>query len=445
MKRSTVAIAVLMSLVWLVPVGVGAQGDEVTIVTYGESVQGTITGDHYEYLYQFAGNAGDSIYASVVELSNSYLNVELVIRDSAGQIVLEEGWYSAVDYLGPYTLPADGDYTVQVSRYGGADGSGTGNFAFIVDLADVQGLTPGTPVEGMLDQPAAIQFWSYDGAEGDVMSISAEGNGLEFVLIDPSGWQIAHEGPGTTPVDNFVLLEETGVFTLLLQTGHLDGSNYALDVVVYDPVELTRGEAAAGEIGGAVSAGYFSAYVTEDELLRLEIVSDDVDFDATVYVYDSEGWLTESAYDSDEDEFNLLVEPWVAAEEGEYYIVVSPDEDYADAIPYTVTIRESELALLSLGEMVTDTLNNDTPRFRYALPGEEGQQWRVILQQVDGECAPELRIDNRDEMGLYFDNRWATLLQTDITLPVGGYYVFQVERGLYRGECVFELVVDLVE
>ena len=147
---------------------------------------------------------------------------------------------------------------------------------------------------------------------------------------------------------------------------------------------------------------------------------------------DNEKVLTDNSEKADDGANRRVEEAMVAL-----HRAVAISQFYPNSNPVMREALES-----TFGALIN--IDDDT-RFRYALPGEEGQQLRVTLTQTDGECAPELRIKNRDETGLVIDHKWATSMHIDITLPMAGYNVFEVSRGNYRNDCVFELLVEPIE
>lgn len=433
----------LLVLGGLVPTLALAQDDSTGTIGYGQPVQGTITDDEYEFNYTFSASAGDVITISAVEIANTYLSLELQLIDSSGEVIHERDRWLPIYTLLPFEIPADGDYTLRLVRSGGADGSSSGNFVVLVDLAQINPLEPGTPVEGRLSIPANTHFWEYAGMAGEIMSVRAEGVGIEFVVIQPDGGSLRSRGPETNPAEDFILLPDDGTYLLALQTETLDGTDYTLDVNVYEPEPLEVGTPAEGVIGAGLPSGYFSLRSTPDELLRLEVASDDEDFDGVIRVYNDRGNQRSGTSYSEESEYELLIEPWVAPEIGTYYVIVGADDDVDTETPYTLTARPSLLTPLELGMAGTGFLNDEVRRTGFALPGTAEQQVRMIVTVVDGVCAPNVRVRNNETTGYRVtSNYWSTVFTADMVFPSDAFYIFEFERTSSSDDCEFTIQVD---
>lgn len=447
MKKVVLILAIIM---FWVPAGVLAQDGPVPeptgTIAIGEAVQGTITDENYEVFYAFSAEAGEMIYAGAVELGNLYLSLELTLLDSAGQIVLEEERWLPLVVLGPYEVPASGEYMIHLQRIGGKDGTSTGNFMLALDTVELAALESGTPASGTLRGPGSVHFWTYQGTQGEVISIEARGNGLEFAMVKPGSWYVTDKGPAVDPEDNFSLLDQDGEYYVMLQTEHLDGTDYELLVTSQAPAELMVGEGVGGVLSPAEIADYYATYASMDKLLRIEVASDDADFSGEIHIYNDRGGYEGFAYNSAEDAFDLLVEPWIVPEEGTYYVLVTPTKANASDVPYNITVRESELILLGLDEAVTGVLDENVMIQGYAVRGTAEQQVSVTMTQLDGNCTPKLSVRNRDERGFVaLRNVWSHALSVEIVFPQDDFYVFTVEQGAYGDECRFEFVVQVIE
>lgn len=102
-----------------------------TVIRYGESLTGTISGEVYALFYQFAGSAGDVVTITAERLSGN-LDPVIVLRDAADHAlpdgVNDDADAATQDARLTYTLPADGTYIIAVTRYGVRDGTTTGDF-----------------------------------------------------------------------------------------------------------------------------------------------------------------------------------------------------------------------------------------------------------------------------------------------------------------------------
>ena len=442
MKKAVLVLLALLGVL-IVPGSVLAQGGDGAPIAleYGVPAQGAISNEVYEFQYSFMATAGDMVYVSAVEISNTYLPLELTLRNSKGQIVAERERHS-IYYTLPFEVPEDGEYLIDLTRSGGEDSTSTGNFVVIVDKAEYKTLEAGT-ITDTLPEPAAVHFYTYTGTENEIVSIAAQGSGLEFVLVKPDGYSMKSRGPTNDPIEPFSLLPTDGEYLLLIQTENLEGGNYTLTFGTFEPTDIEAGESVDGEIGPDLPASYYRIYASPDNLLRLEVASEDPDFDGEVGIYNVSGSRQTTVYNSDETEYKLLLEPWVVREEGFYFLAVTPDAGLESAAAYQLTTRESELELLELGIPLSGELNDDNTHDGYALEAAADQVSTIQVRQLDGTCTPAITVRNRETTGFRVtSNRWSADYSAQIIFPEAGYYIFQIERTSYNDECTYELLVS---
>jgi hypothetical protein len=102
------------------------------VIRYGETLNGTISPEVYALFYQFSGTAGDQVEIRA-ETASGDLDPILILRD-AGDAPLPNGTNDDADETTRnsrllYTLPADGQYVIAVTRFGVRDGTTTGDFS----------------------------------------------------------------------------------------------------------------------------------------------------------------------------------------------------------------------------------------------------------------------------------------------------------------------------
>lgn len=135
----------VVSVLALALAGTALAQDGDTLIAYGETVEGEVTDDQFEVPYVFTGAEGDIIHAQmVVDDSGEFYEPTLILLDADNSVVAShDGWYEAT-LLTP--LPADGEYTLLASRFGGRTGAEIGGFTLTLNL--LSGLAAGEPVEG---------------------------------------------------------------------------------------------------------------------------------------------------------------------------------------------------------------------------------------------------------------------------------------------------------
>ncbi|MEW6578072.1 MAG: hypothetical protein AB1435_02640 [Chloroflexota bacterium] len=446
MKRVS-SIVLIMMVAGLafggLPVRAQVEEPASTPLSYGQTVQDTISNDRYEHRYWFEGSRGERVYLSAYDLGSG-LRIDIALQDAQGRVLLQalEGYGSGPLVLGPFELPQDGSYTIVMGRYDGKNGTSTGNYLLTLDLVQEALLAPGEDIAGTLDRALATHFWEFIAEEKTVISLRTSGEGLRYVLIGPDQQEITSAGFSTDPLATFVLLPYAGVYRLSLQTQNFQGSAYALRVEIHAITEIVAETPFQDTIGASRRSAYYQVYPPQVDLLRVEVVSADADFAGSVSVYNMAGDRVASASSSDEPDYDLLIEPWVVAQDSYYYyLVVSAAAKVDEDVSFEIAVRPSQLTLLTLGEAVTMPLNRSATKQRYVLEVAAGLSADLSLRPIDGWCTPELHIGPRWTGPFNLEtNTIASALTAALRFTETGYLVFEVEVG-YGEECVVELLI----
>jgi hypothetical protein len=425
------------------PVQAQVEEPVATKLAYGQTIQDTISNDRYEHRYWFEGKRGERIYLSGFDLGSD-LRIDIAVQDAQGRVLLQalEGYGSGPLVLGPLELPLDGNYIIVMGRDDGKNGTSTGNYLLALGLAQEAPLTLGEEIAGTLDRALATHFWQFAADDKTVISLRTSGAGLRYVLTGPDQEEMASAGFSTAPRDTFILLPYAGVYRLSLQTENFQGSAYTLRVEAHAVTEIVAETPFEDTIGGSRRAAYYQIYPPQVDLLRVEVVSADADFAGDIDVYDMAGDLVAGSSGSDEVDYDLLIEPWVVAQDSYYYyLVVSAAAKVDEDVSFQLTVRPSQLTLLTLGETVTMRLNQAATKQRYVLEVTAGLSANLSLRPIDGWCTPELHIGPRWTGPFNLDsNTIASALTAALRFRDAEYLVFEVEVG-YREECVVELLI----
>ena len=107
-----------------------SEGGDI-FIRYGENITGAISSDRYALFYQFNGSEGDQVRILVEHLSDT-LDPVVVLRDADNRnlpgATNDDADSTTRNSLLTYTLPADGEYIIGVTRFGARDGTTTGDF-----------------------------------------------------------------------------------------------------------------------------------------------------------------------------------------------------------------------------------------------------------------------------------------------------------------------------
>lgn len=148
-KRTVFMVAIAALTLMLLPVTTPAQA-QAAAIAYGERTTGEVTDDAFEVAYTFTGKAGDVALARAkrdFDDKETDLLSEVMIKDASGKTLADTSKdFSFGDTIAVVTLPADGDYTIIVTRSEGKEGKTRGKF--FVDLTAAEALTVDQDIEG---------------------------------------------------------------------------------------------------------------------------------------------------------------------------------------------------------------------------------------------------------------------------------------------------------
>lgn len=168
-----------------------AQGD-ATSIAYGDTVEGEVTNAQFEVPYRFTGAAGDVVQARmVVDDSGEFYEPSLILLNPDNSVLAAiDSWYEAILFA---PLPADGEYTLLASRYGGRTGTVEGSYT--LTLTALTGLPAGEPVEGEMssedvvayavpaDAPFTLAFERVSGEFAPELTVNVIGEFGDFEVI----------------------------------------------------------------------------------------------------------------------------------------------------------------------------------------------------------------------------------------------------------------------
>ena len=233
-----------------VTTGAGAtQPAEVTPITVGQRVSGTIASPAQEDHYTFTGNAGEIVYVQAHDACAAGLDWTLLGPDGgslAGSLTCND--------LQRLVLGTEGTYTIDVN----GDRSATGDYSFSVLAVPATTTTPLSLGQAVADSLGEIGQWadySFTAAAGQVV-YGQHGatctSGITWEVIDPAGRAVA----GTSACNDIgrVALESGGRYTIRVAGDHTTTGGFAFSVLTVPATRVTPisiGQAVSGSIGAA--------------------------------------------------------------------------------------------------------------------------------------------------------------------------------------------------
>lgn len=251
---------------------------QIAHIEYTQSVSDSLTDTVMSQDYVFTGQEGDAV---VINLNSDDFDSYLRLLDSSGNEIAsnDDSGNSLNSQIGPYVLPATGSYTIRASSLGG---SSAGAYTLTLGKVDVTAISYDEAVEVAITKSGESRFFTFTGAAGDLITVSAVSNGsidTSLILSDPYNSQVASDddsGSGPDPEIYQQLLNQDGTYTLELRT--VAGSNGKLTLTVKRTLPPSLDEGAQSVFfndSGATRAVAFAA--TAGQTVKLTFTVDGTD------------------------------------------------------------------------------------------------------------------------------------------------------------------------
>jgi hypothetical protein len=171
-----------------------------TPVALNSEARGEITAEIGRVLYALDAAAGTQVTIAMVADAGVDLDPLLILRDPSGDVIAENDDSASTDknsVIDYFTLPVDGTYVIEATRFQEQLGSTVGGFTLAVaDVTNVPRPTPeirtaGTlrpdePLQGRLTDDHFIDTYAYNGRAGEVITITmqaVDGSELDTYVI----------------------------------------------------------------------------------------------------------------------------------------------------------------------------------------------------------------------------------------------------------------------
>jgi hypothetical protein len=163
---------------------VGASAADGSTLRDGDAVINTISDSSPQRFYSVRAQAGESLTVRMARMSGS-LDALLTLTDAAGVVLAENddapGSENALDAgIIAFTIPADGQYIIIASRFGGPAGRSAGTFVLSVSTTPEGGrgaspeaalpIAPGSPVSARIDDARTTWIYAFTAEAGAVVS-----------------------------------------------------------------------------------------------------------------------------------------------------------------------------------------------------------------------------------------------------------------------------------
>jgi hypothetical protein len=231
-------------------------------LSYGDTVNGTITDEDPIHDWTFEGSTGDVIFISLeaAESSAGGLDAFLQLLDPQGNLLQENDDASATTVnsaIEAFSLPVDGTYTIRASRFGLGDGLSEGDYNLTLTLGETGDTPSETPsedsnpiaynetVSGTLNRQNFEDAWTFSGQAGDLITIRMtrvdEASDLDsFVrLLSESDEELGRNDDGPEGIQTAEIIDfelpSSGTYTIIatrygFESGTSTG-DYSLEIL----------------------------------------------------------------------------------------------------------------------------------------------------------------------------------------------------------------------
>ena len=372
----------------------------------------------------FVGQAQTTVRATL-EATSGDLDPVLRIYDAGGTPLAAGDDTEGLDAEALATLPADGTYIVEASRYGGAWGQTEGNFVLNLGVA-YQAATNAAPaarpiaygdrVAGAVDAEQRSAAWTFVGVRGDVITarvhFPTDDAPLALYLRDAAGNALATAvRSGGTATLEAVTLEADGLYTLNVRRPGDAASSYspyALELTLDDAAAipatsggvLTPGAVVVGDFSEAAPAHTWFWYAQAGDAvsLALTMLEGPLAFDVMLLAPDGSAVFALSAPVTEGDAWSsgtlrlplgglyaLRLHAHEGARHTRYRLLLQPAALTAEAQPLTL---EAD----GFGHV-----NATAPRQMWRFQAQAGETFSVRVAALTGDLRPTLTLWSADQ------------------------------------------------
>lgn len=210
-----------------------AMAQQEARLRYGDTVSGYLGPAAAEQTWLFSGNADDWILLDMRASDEGGLDTFLTLLDPQGNTLTsdDDSGEGTNARLGPFRLPADGDYTILAGRY---DGAGA-YLLTLHNLALLPTLALDKPLIGALSREHPADFFALPPTEqvrGQLLRLTVHDSDPMGVPVlafhGPQGLPVSTEETGRDALDPLALTAEGPYAVVISWNGQTSGEDYEL-------------------------------------------------------------------------------------------------------------------------------------------------------------------------------------------------------------------------
>lgn len=381
------------------------------VLAIGQAARGALTREQFTVPYRFEGRAGQAV---TITLTSDDFDAYLILRDADGaEIAVDDDSAGGTNArIQDFTLPVDGIYTIVAGSY---TNTGVGAFLLALEAGASQPIPatptatftpsspeaspppeltpptatptagdviePGAAVEGRLTEGQPGAAYTFEGAAGDVVTITLTSDDFDpfLRLRDASGAELATDddsGGSLNAQIAFFRLPASGVYTILVESydGRVGAYSLRLSPTTIRRIEYTQTVSDRLE-GEGQTAGYTFRGQAGD-VVTIRLTSADFDSYLTLSRADTGDKLISD--DDSAGQRNALIGPYTLPDTGDYLILVR-SYDNTGRGAYTLQLNRAVLTSISYGERIQTDIGGSNPALYYVFEASAGDRVSITV------------------------------------------------------------------
>jgi hypothetical protein len=401
-------------------------------IEYGQTLEAELTEDEPALEYTFTGDEGDSV---VISLISDDFDPYLALLDEDGDEIAtdDDGAGNLDSRIGPFTLPADGAYTIVAQSYAFRNGSGSasGAFTLALDRFETDVIEYGETVDGSLTASQAQVFYSFHAAEGDSVLIRLSSDDFDsyLTLTDPDGYQLITNDDGGGNLNSLIgpyplSVEGDYVITVSSLNGTSTG-DYSLSLERAESQTIEFGDTVTAEFDDSNTISYFSFEGSYGDVIDIE-VDGDVDTNLTL----NDPFNTQIGFDEDGGRGdNPELTGILLNSAGTYTVLLQAPFGGEGSVELTLT--RAEIPSLNDGPQTLTFSSSQTTR-TLSYTGEADETVRISVSVAGTDVAsPTIDISQNGASLSYINASSVQNLSAIFTIPEDGDLVLTISEYSY--------------
>lgn len=440
MKR---LIATVFLTLVLLP-GIGNQkvlGQEGRQLQYGDTIQGTITGQDYRQVFYFQARRGDVVAVQMTPIGGN-LDPLLLLADNAGNVLAmaddtAEGFSAAIATV---EIPEDNYYFIVATRFGHSLGVTEGNFELAlqrVGVLSVAGvfLNYGDSVVGLVDEQSPQVNYTFEARRGDIVNVRMQrisGNLDPYVYIMDENGQVlaANDDQGgllDAAIEDFLILDPgtytivatrfgeaagmtEGSFVLTLETAPTSGLGLSPEAALL----LRYGDELRGSLDDEAYVRYYTFGAQRGDIVTISMTRASGSLDPLLVLLSSRQEVLAEDDDSGAGN-NALIQSFIIPETGTYYVLATRFNraegetagDYLirlDGVTGEAPVVAPGTLTILYNSVVTGTIDDTSTAVTYAFLASAGDVITITMDHTSGDLDPLLLLFTTDGTQLASDD-----------------------------------------